>query len=181
MELGTSIVFYVLAAVIVASAIFAVTAKRIMRAATCLLFVLVGTAGLYLLLNYHFLAAVQLSVYAGGVLILFIFAILLTNPKGDPAEPADRQKVVMGIVAALCGLAVTAVIVLKHFALYPIHPSAVGEQEINMQAIGAALMGTGKQQYLLPFELLSVLLLACIIGGILIARKGKGQVGEAEE
>jgi NADH-quinone oxidoreductase subunit J len=172
MELSSNlIIFYLLAAFMVVSAILAVTSKRIMRAATYLLFVLIGTAGIYLLLNYHFLAAVQLSVYAGGILILFLFAIFLTNPKGDVAEPHDRRRTLMGIVGALCGAVVTGLIVLKQFFLYPVPDAAVGDHEVNMQVIGTALMGTEKYQYLLPFEALSVLLLACIIGGILIARK----------
>ncbi len=170
--MGTLIVFYSLAALIIVSAILAVTSKRILRAATFLLFVLISTAGLYFLLNYHFLAAVQLSVYAGGILILFIFAILLTSPKGDRTEPEDKKKVAMGIVAALSGLVVTAMVALKHVFVYANpNPTIVGDHEINMKTIGHALMGTGKYQYLLPFEVLSVLLLACIIGGILIARK----------
>ncbi len=169
--MGTLIVFYSLAALIIVSAILAVTSKRILRAATFLLFVLIATAGLYLLLNYHFLAAVQLSVYAGGILILFIFAILLTSPKGDRTEPEDKGKVAMGIIAALSGLIITAIVTVKHIFLYADPTTIVGDNEINMKAIGHALMGTGKYQYLLPFEVLSVLLLACIIGGILIARK----------
>ncbi|MDR0415276.1 MAG: NADH-quinone oxidoreductase subunit J [Prevotellaceae bacterium] len=172
MELSSNlIIFYLLAAFMVVSAILAVASKRIMRAATCLLFVLVGTAGLYLMLNYHFLAAVQLSVYAGGILVLFLFAIFLTNPKGDAAEPHDRRRVVMGIVASLCGAVVAGFIILKQFCLYPVSDTAIGDHEVNMKVIGTALMGTEKYQYLLPFEALSVLLLACIIGGILIARK----------
>jgi len=167
-----AVVFYSLSVLIVVAAILAVTSKRMFRSVTFLLFVLVGIAGLYFLLNYHFLAAVQLSVYAGGILILFIFAILLTSPKGDSTEPDDKRRVVMGIVAAVSGLAVTATVIVKHVFLYAEpNPTLSGEHEINMKVIGHALMGTGKYQYLLPFEVLSVLLLACIIGGILIAKK----------
>jgi NADH-quinone oxidoreductase subunit J len=166
------IIFFFLAAVIIVCAVLAVTSKRILRAATYLLFVLIATAGLYLLLNYHFLAAVQLSVYAGGILILFIFAILLTSPKGDRTAPFDRRHVIMGILTAVAGLAVTGVVTMKHKFLYAVNnPAITGDHEINMKEIGHALMGTGKYQYLLPFEILSILLLACIIGGILIARK----------
>lgn len=163
------IVFYTLAAIIILSSIVAVTAKRVLRAATFLLFVLIGTAGLYLMLNYHFLAAVQLSVYAGGILILFIFAILLTNAKGDKLEPGDGRKIFAGIMTALAGIVITTLVLIKQDFLY-VAPQ-MGEHEINMKAIGHALMGTEKYQYLLPFEALSILLLACIIGGILIARK----------
>jgi len=165
------IIFILLGIFIIASSVLAVTAKRMMRAATYLLFVLVGTAGLYLFLNYHFLAAVQLAVYAGGVLVLFIFAIMLTSEKGDTSEPHDKKKVFAGILTFLAGAAVTLFVLLKHQFLFP--PNAVidGDHQISMKVIGNALMGTEKYQYLLPFEALSILLLACIIGGLLIARK----------
>ena len=166
---GTAIAFFILAGVILISSVLAVTARRMLRAATWLLLVLIGTAGLYLLLNYHFLAAVQLSVYAGGILVLFIFAIMLTSAKGDRSEPSDKRRILAGGVTALAGFAITMLAILKHQFLYAtIQP---GEHEIDMQTIGAALMGTSKYQYLLPFEALSVLLLACAIGGIVIARK----------
>jgi NADH-quinone oxidoreductase subunit J len=102
---------------------------------------------------------------------LFIFAILLTSPKGDVTEPSDRRRVILGILCAVGGVVVTGAITLKHFFLYPINPAVAGDHEVNMKEIGTALMGTEKYQYLLPFEVLSVLLLIAIIGGILIARK----------
>jgi NADH-quinone oxidoreductase subunit J len=165
------IAFYTLGAMIVVSSVLAVTSKRMLRAATYLLIVLLGTAGLYLLLNYHFLMGVQLSVYAGGILILFIFAILLTSAKGDKFEPRDKQKVIYGIIAALAGVAVTLFVTLKYKFLFPGNPTIAGDQEMNMKVIGQALVGTEKYQYLLPFEVLGILLLACAIGGILIARR----------
>ena len=166
------VVFYSLAAIIIVSAILAVTSRYMVRSATFLLFVLIATAGLYLLLDYHFLAAVQLSVYAGGILILFIFAILLTSAKGDRSEPEDKRKVIAGVFTAVCGVLIASAVLVKHVFLYAKPaPIGAGEQEINMKVIGHALMGTGKYQYLLPFEVMGILLLACIIGGILIARK----------
>jgi NADH-quinone oxidoreductase subunit J len=144
-----------------------------LRSATYLLLVLVCTAGLYLFLNYHFLAAVQISVYAGGVLILFIFAIFLTTNKGDVLQKHQTRKYLYGALTFLTGIAVTAFALLKHKFLYPSGEATavVGDEEISMKVIGQTLMGTEKYQYLLPFEVLSILLLACIIGGILIARK----------
>ena len=73
------IVFTVLALFIGVSAILAVTTRRILRAATYLLFVLFGTAGIYFQLNYSFLGAVQLLIYAGGITVLYVFSILLTS------------------------------------------------------------------------------------------------------
>lgn len=168
---GNFIMFYLLAAIIIVCSILAVTSRKMLRTATYLLFVLISTAGLYALLNYHFLAVVQLSVYAGGILILFIFVILLTSAKGDKTEPHDRINLVTGSIAALAGIVLTTIITLKHKVLYMDNPTITGEQEINMKEIGYALMGTEKYQYMLPFEVLGFLLLACVIGSILIARK----------
>lgn len=170
-EIANLIVFYLLGAAIAVSSILAVTSRRMLRAATFLLIVLLCTAGIYLMLNYHFLAVVQLSVYAGGILILFIFAILLTSSRSERTEPRDKRKVISGLVAGGTGLIITLCVVFKHRFLYEGNPTILGDQEINMKEIGMALMGTGKHQYLLSFEALSVLLLTCAIGGILIARK----------
>ncbi|MDR2058019.1 MAG: NADH-quinone oxidoreductase subunit J [Dysgonamonadaceae bacterium] len=151
--------------------VFAVSAKSLLRSAVYLLLVLICTAGLYLFLNYHFLAAVQLSVYAGGVLILFIFAIFLTNSKDTLMEKHRLQKYAYGALAFIGGVAVTAFALMKHKFLYATDAGVEGDTEIDMKMIGETLMGTEKYQYLLPFEVLSILLLAAIIGGILIARK----------
>jgi NADH-quinone oxidoreductase subunit J len=141
-----------------------------LRAVVFLLFVLVGTAGLYLLLNYHFLAAVQLSVYVGGILALFIFAILLTAKSYKP-EPHDRNRVVGGLLTAVVGIAVTSFVLMKHKFLYGDNPTILGDSEIDMKVIGHALVGSEKYQYLLPFEIMSILLLVCVIAGVIIARK----------
>ena len=165
------ILFACLGVVSIILSVLAVTTKRLMRAATYLLLVLICTAGFYLFLNYHFLAAVQISVYAGGVVILFLFAIFLTSNKREVLHRNQIRRYIWGAVAALGGIAVVAFALLKHQFVYGDNQSMVGDQELNMKVIGEALMGTEKYQYLLPFEVLSVLLLAAIIGGILIARK----------
>lgn len=153
------------------SGILAVTTRKMLRAATYLLFVLIGTAGLYLLLNYHFLAATQLAVYAGGILVLLIFAIGLTSVKGDKMEKHDVRRTITGLGVAVAGAAVAIGVIMKTKFLYADNATIAGDHEINMKMIGQALMGTGKYGYLLPFEVLSVLLLACIVGAIVIARK----------
>lgn len=165
------ILFYCLGTALLLLSVAAVTSKSLLHSATYLLLVLICTAGLYLFLNYHFLAAVQISVYAGGVLVLFIFAIFLTSKKGDVLESHRIRKYVMAGLVALGGVALTAFVLWKHSFVYGDNSTVMGDQEINMKVIGEALMGTEKYQYLLPFEVLSILLLACIVGGILIARK----------
>ncbi len=165
------IIFTILGIVIMAMSVLAVASKKMLRSVVYLFFTLIGTAGLYLFLNYHFLAAVQISVYAGGIVVLFIFAIFLINSKGEVEEPLSKKKMLYGAFTALAGVAVTFFVLFKHKFLYDGNTSIAGDQEINMKVIGEALLGTGKFQYILPFEVLSVLLLACIVGGILIARK----------
>lgn len=161
------ILFIILAIFICVSSILAITTKRILRSATYLLFVLFGTAGIYFQLNYSFLGAVQLLIYAGGITILYVFSILLTSSEGDKAEPLKNRKMIAGLVSTLAGFAICLFVIVKHKFL----PSMFQTGELDVQTIGKALMGTEKYQYVLPFEVISILLLACIVGGIMIARK----------
>lgn len=161
------IVFTVLALFIGVSAILAVTTRRILRAATYLLFVLFGTAGIYFQLNYSFLGAVQLLIYAGGITVLYVFSILLTSSQGDKAEDLKGYKLFVGLGAALASLGICLWITLRHDFL----PSHFEHGELHVRTIGHALMSSGKYGYILPFEVISLLLLACIVGGILIARQ----------
>ncbi|SHF65239.1 NADH-quinone oxidoreductase subunit J family protein [Dysgonomonas macrotermitis] len=161
------IVFCVLALVIVGCSLMAVTSRLIIRSATYLLFVLLATAGLYLMMDYQFLAAVQVAVYAGGVMVLFIFSILLTNRPGEDVQFEKPKRMILAAVAALAGLGICG-----HIIYYNVNRVYVYmESNLDMTQLGTAMMGTDKYQYLLPFEAISLLLLACIIGGIMIARK----------
>lgn len=162
------IVFIILAVFIVVSSVLAVTTKRILRAATYLLFVLFGTAGIYFQLNYSFLGAVQLLIYAGGITVLYVFSILLTSGQGeDYGEKLKGSKMFVGLITSVAGLGITLFITLKNQFL----PTRFAHGELDVRTIGHALMGSDKYQYILPFEVISILLLACIVGGILIARK----------
>ena len=158
------IVFTVLAVFTAVSAVLAVTTKRILRAATYLLFVLFGTAGIYFQL---FLGAVQLLIYAGGITVLYVFSILLTSSQGDKSEDIKGYKLFVGLAATLLSLGVCLYVTLRHDFM----PSHFVHGELDVQTIGHALMSSGKYGYVLPFEVISILLLACIVGGILIARK----------
>ena len=162
-----TIIFIILAAVICVCSVLAIFTRRILRSATYLLFVLFATAGIYFLLNYSFLGAVQLLIYAGGITILYVFSILLTSSEGDKAEPLKSGKMIAGLVTTLVGTGLCVFVILKH----KFSTAAFESGELDIQTIGNALMGTGKYQYILPFEVISVLLLACIVGGIMIARK----------
>lgn len=161
------IVFLFLAVIIVVFSILTVTTKRILRSATYLLFVLFGTAGIYFELNYSFLGAVQLLIYAGGITVLYVFSILLTSSHGDKEKKMKKSRFAVAIFSTAAGATICLFITLKHNFL----PASFTPGELNVKTIGHALMGMDKYQYVLPFEVISILLLACIIGGIMIARK----------
>ena len=172
-SVGNLVLYFVVAAIITIFSVMAVTSRKILRSATYLLFVLIGTAILYFQLGYEFLGAVQIAVYAGGILVLFVFSILLTAQPNDKSEKLSSHRKFMGIAAALCGVGVIAYALFSFsgFTCESLSNFMTSENEITMHKIGQALMGTEKFQYLLPFEAISVLLLACIIGGIVVARK----------
>lgn len=166
------IIFGILALVVLASAVAAVCTKRIMRAATFLLFTLFGIAGIYFFLDYAFLGTVQLAIYAGGVMVLYVFAINVVNKNvlQGLTEQLDAKKIIAGGLASLVGLVMLIFVFLK--AKLMSIPTETGV-ELDAQTIGQVMMGSDKYEYILPFEFISVFLLACIIGGIVIARKDK--------
>ncbi len=172
------IIFYMLAIAITVFSIMAVTSKLIVRSATYLLFVLLATAGLYMLLDYYFLFAVQVSVYAGGIMVLFIMAIFLTHRPGTEVRTKHGWRIGLSVLLSLAGLLLCGDIILHNAVrLYQFTDA----ETITMQEMGTAMLGSGKNQYLLSFEMMSVLLLACIVGAILIARKTNGSEKETKE
>ncbi len=173
-SVGNIILYFVVAISMVVFSYMAVTTTKILRAATYLLFTLISTAIMYFHLGFEFLGAVQIAVYAGGIMVLIVFAIILTHKPNDKAAPLAAHRQFIGVTAAVGG----AILLLA--ALF--HMPFIGESSlsdvltaggpsITMDQIGHALVGSEKYQYLLPFEAVSVLLLACIIGGVVIARK----------
>ena len=165
--------FAILAVLIIGSAVMCVTTTRIMRAATFMLFVLFGVAGLYFLLDYTYLGAAQISVYAGGVTMIYVFAIQLVSKRTLQGliERDKCSRMVWGGLATLIGLATVVFVFLKNQFIY--RACEVADTEESMHAIGQALVGADKYQYVLPFEFISVFLLACIIGGLVVSRKNE--------
>ena len=167
------IIFLVLALCVAVLSVMTVTTKSIIRAATYLLFVLFGTAGFYFLMGYTFLGSVQVMVYAGGIIVLYVFSILLTSgAKDDKLSPLTKGKVAASLLSSLVGLGVVLFILLTHqFKTAAGITDTPSENLITIDTIGQFMLSTDKAGYLLPFEAVSVLLLACIIGGLVIARK----------
>ena len=171
--MANMIMFCILAVVILGSAVLCVTTKRIMRAATYMLFVLFGVAGIYFLLDYTFLGAAQIAVYAGGVTMIYVFAIQLVSKRTlqGLVERVKCSRVAFGAILSLVGLLTVVLVLLKNKFMFA--ACQVADVEVPMKDIGMALVGSDKYQYVLPFEFISVFLLACIIGGLAIARKEK--------
>lgn len=165
---GGFLVYLFIAIAIVVFSILAVTTRKILRAATYLLFVLFATAAAYFQLDYEFLGAVQIAVYAGGIVVLFVFAIFLTGKPGEDSEVLVSRKRLVALVGSIALFALCGWSLISRFAEVSHFPRM---QCLTMKTIGETLMGTGHGQYLLPFEAISILLLACIIGGVVIARK----------
>jgi NADH-quinone oxidoreductase subunit J len=163
------IIFYLLSAAIIGGAIMAVTSLKIFRAAIYLLFCLLGIAGVYFYLHYEFIAAVQIVVYVGGIVVLIIFSIFLTHESGGEMKAPDWRRSLFAGIATICAFAMVYVQLTKQtFAPAPeaaIDPSAT--------EIGTQMLSTTEHGYLLPFEVISILLLAAMIGAIVIAIKIK--------
>ena len=171
--MANTIMFIILAVFIIGSALMCVTTTKIMRAATFMLFVLFGVAGLYFLLDYTYLGAAQISVYAGGVTMIFVFAIQLVSKRTlqGLVERIKVSRIICGGLLALASCAVVILVLLKNQFIYT--AMVMPDEEVPMDKIGMALLGADKYQYVLPFEFISLFLLACIIGGLVIARKEK--------
>ena len=161
--------FFVIVLSIIVFSVLTVTTRRLLRSATYLLFVLFATAALYFKMDYPFLGAVQIAVYAGGIVVLFVFSILLTQHPDDDAESLSKPRKWLGIVAALAGVALSAAALFGYAKFCGRLVPAM--DDVTMEKLGRFLLSTEKWGYLLPFEAVSVLLLACIIGGVVIARR----------
>ena len=161
--------FYLFSVTILFFSVLAVTSRRILRAAVFLLFALVATSGIYFMLNYQFLAGVQLSLYAGGIVVLIIFSILLTHHISYKFERPPILNLSLGLLVAIIGAALSVFTLIS----YPFQSPRNLPAEVNMQVIGRQLMGPGLNGYALPFEVISILLLAAMIAAIVVAKKGK--------
>lgn len=161
--------YWIIALAIVVFSVLTVTTRRILRSATYLLFTLFATAAMYFKLDYEFLGAVEIAVYAGGIVVLFVFAILLTSSPGAKSELLTSRRKTMGLLAAVATLVVAGYALFSRAAT--VITSLPAMDNPTMRRLGTVLMGSGSGQYLLPFEAISVLLLACIIGGVVVARK----------
>jgi len=161
------IIFYILAFIMVFFAIKAVSSRKMLRSVIYLLFVLIGISGIYFMVDYSFLAAVQLAVYAGGVIVLIIFSVLLVHHIELKLDETSVKQRVLAAVLSVVGIGLTLyAIFTQEFS--PAKNSVI----IEVEDIGRRFLSIGDDGFILPFEVISVLLLAVMIGAIVVA-KGK--------
>ena len=154
--------FYLFALITVVSACFVVFLKNIMRAVFSLLFTFFGVAGLFLFLHADFLAATQVLIYVGGVLVLLLFGIMLTQKMVEGDLRTGRIQFVPAIVAMAILMGFLLFLIFKT----PWHVLPPANFEHSTAGIGVLLM----TEWLLPFEVASILLLAALVGAVSIAR-----------
>lgn len=147
--------------------------RNVVHAAFALLVVLLGVAGLYALAGADLIAVLQVLLYVGGVVVLLLFAVMLTSRMGDPAVAGQSLAPLRAafVVAPLGALFAYGLIVATRW------PEVAAPRALSSTAdVGAAFLG----DYLLPFEVISVLLLAAIVGAVVIARRGSSSEREIE-
>lgn len=154
-------VFYLVAAITVASALGVVLTRNILYAALSLVISFAGVAAVFVLLNADFLAAVQLLIYAGAIAVLIIFAIMMTqNPLKGGAPNEQRWPAFI-----LAGLMLVVLLAGTTATVWPL--SVLAPLETTTEQLGKLLLN----EYVLPFEVVSVLLVAAMIGAIVISRE----------
>jgi NADH-quinone oxidoreductase subunit J len=160
--------FYVMSAVVLLGACFVVTVHNLFRAAIGLIGLLLGVAGLYLLLDAQFLSAVQITVYVGGIVVLIVYVVLLV---ADAAQKhAQETPLWRKAVAGLLGAALFVLLLTAMLGHDFTTPAGVVTRSASVTEIGGALLSPGRGGYALPFEAISLLLVAAIIGAITVAR-----------
>ena len=166
------IVFYVISAFILGGGLLAVTARKIFRSAVWLLVSLTAIAALYFWMDLQFLAAVQIIVYIGGIVVLIIFSIFLTAHTGADLPHALLWRKGLSAFLVLAGFSIVSCMIMKNNFIL-----SSGIFSYDISDIGRKMLSTGDGGFALPFEAVSILLLAAMIGCIAIAiKKNPGEI-----
>jgi NADH-quinone oxidoreductase subunit J len=169
--MGNAIAFYVISALILGFALLVVTTKNTVHAVLFLVLNFLAVAALYVLLTAQFLAAIQVLVYAGGIVVLYLFVVMLVNLKRPPEDhSAPQRRVWTGF--ALAGLVLVQLVAILIWGGVgtPVDPHTMQSSDLamnNVEAVGRLLY----QDYLVPFEVASMLLLVAMVGAIILAKR----------
>ena len=170
---ATAFFFYGLAAVMVIGGIMVITRKNAVHSALALITTLLAQAALYLMLYAPFVAGVQIILYAGGIMVLFLFVIMLISIERASKERQFNKQWLIGIVAAaaLGGLLIAVYTTTsKGRTMFVEGPTSYVESQ-NTQAVAAFLFDRSTGMYMFSFEIASLLLLVAIIGAVVMAKK----------
>ena len=163
---ATTFFFYFLSALTLLSGVLVITRKSPVHSALALIFGLLTQAGLYLMLYAPFVAGVQIILYAGGIMVLFLFVIMLVNLERSQKEEQFNKQWLIGLLAAVALGALFIIVYVKGKSFFPVGiPQPI--ESNNTQEIGVMLYG----QYMFAFEIASLLLLVAIIGAVVMAKK----------
>jgi NADH-quinone oxidoreductase subunit J len=164
---ASAIIFYAISAFLLGSGLLAVTSRKIFRSAIWLLFTLVGVAALYFWMDVNFIGAIQIIVYVGGIVVLIIFSIFLTQQSGKEMAKPMMKRTVFSILAALFGLGFSYNLISN----YGFTANTTTPFNVSVSEIGTQMLSTTSHGFVLPFEVVSMLLLAAMVGCIVIAMK----------
>jgi len=173
---SSGVFFWIFSVMMILSALMTVTRKNAVIAALFLVLCLFSTAGLYLLLNASFVAAMQVLVYAGAVMVLFMFVVMAVGHYDDPtfnflrdfrAAPWAKS---FGVLAVLLAIGIPVIRVFRATGVVPSVVPAVDGSFGTVKAIGWEFFGP----YIFPFEAISALLLVAIVGSVVVTRVGRG-------
>ena len=163
---ATPFFFYLLSGVALVSGILVITRKNPVHSALALITALLAQAAIYLMLYAPFVAGVQIILYAGGIMVLFLFVIMLVSIDRSIKERQFNSQWVIGVIAATALGGLFIAVYTKGTSLFPDHAQPIVEGD-NTQRVASLLYG----KYMFSFEIASLLLLVAIIGAVVMAKK----------
>lgn len=166
--MADTVLFYAIAAGTLFGAFRVVTVSNLFHGAIWLIAVLFGVAGLYLLIGAQFLSAVQVTVYVGGIVVLIVFAILLVTDVNEKTRPESSLARRAAVAAAAVGLGALIIYATGAFGFG--RGTGAPAQTASIQEIGKAMLSMEKGGLILPFETISLLLIATLVGALTVAR-----------
>lgn len=166
---ASTIIFYILAVAVLTFGALTVFSRKIFRAAVFLLLSLICIAGIYFMMEMDFIAALQIVIYVGGIVVLLIFSIFLTQQSGERLPKQPMTVIIPAAIMSLIGFAIVGTILVKQTFV----KSTIPAIPHTVENIGRQLLSYTDFGYVFPFEIVSILLLAALVGSIVIAMKDK--------
>jgi NADH-quinone oxidoreductase subunit J len=165
-SVATPFFFYLLAGIMLIGGILVITRRNPVHSALALIVTLLAQASIYLMLYAPFVAGVQIILYAGGIMVLFLFVIMLVSIDRAMKERQFNKQWVVGLIAAIALGGLFIAVFMKGTSIFPDHVLPIVEND-NTQKVATLLYG----QYMFAFEIASLLLLVAIIGAVVMAKK----------